>query len=411
MLPKRPLERGGVKGARAGSGAKTYAKASGGTAWCCKTFLPAQLRFLLLFACLQRDFWIWLFRACFLKEFHFRHRYLHIRPQQSGQQPSNTVTSTAQTQLHGGVCTRIWVFPAQSFYRNCKITLSAATTLHLCNVLLSSSMLPPPPKNKPKQKKPQTQTPKHTLIYLHHRTVQAFHWNHPFYSPHPKASREAPAAPRSPRQRGGGEGGTGGGEKKFPLFVPLSPHSCIKHPGAGVPRPPPAPRSPRAAKGRLPAYLPGPARSGAAGTAEPPPPPRRGGPSRGAGRRAGSPRPRRGRPGFPGEEERATSGVRLKNKPLLHERYGIGVFLPRGTSSPGPPRVARLCLLIVLCSTYAQRLGHSYLYIKKVKKVTTWKVLFSLTPCFFLHQPSIWPPGTHPTHTGRSGTGCIALAL
>lgn len=109
MLTSRPLEKGERRKGRVRH--KTPPKGSGGTAGCCATFLLAQLRFRLLCACacLQPD-------SCFF---------------------------LLRTQLSRGLYTKIWVFPAQSFYSNCKIPLTIGflrarqiNTRQLCDVLI-----------------------------------------------------------------------------------------------------------------------------------------------------------------------------------------------------------------------------------------------------------------------------------
>lgn len=84
-----------LKGARAGSGSKPHPRASGGTAGCCARLLPAQPTVRLLCACCSRSLGLFL--------------------------------SLLRTQRRGGVYTKIWVFPVQSFYNKCKLSLSASS--------------------------------------------------------------------------------------------------------------------------------------------------------------------------------------------------------------------------------------------------------------------------------------------
>lgn len=91
---------GSLKGSRAGSDTKPQPRASASAAGCSASLLLAQLGVRLPCACLQPD-----------------------------------------SPLRGGVYTKIWVFPAQSFYSDCQISLSPflrATQINarqLCDVL------------------------------------------------------------------------------------------------------------------------------------------------------------------------------------------------------------------------------------------------------------------------------------
>lgn len=91
------------------------------------------------------------------------------------------------------------------------------------------------------KKKPQSQTQNSafTFGYSHHRTVQVFHPNQPFHSPHPKAA-ERRRPPRPDPAAGGDAGGDNGhkeGEEKKKKKSAFRPVITPFHPGAGVSRP------------------------------------------------------------------------------------------------------------------------------------------------------------------------------
>lgn len=112
---------GRVKGVRAGSGARTYPKASGSTAWCCKTFLPTQLRVSLLFARSGTA------SSLFPHRVSLWHRHLCICPRQPWQQPSNTGQVLSRPNYAEQFPPEFGCFQHSLFYRNCRITLSAST--------------------------------------------------------------------------------------------------------------------------------------------------------------------------------------------------------------------------------------------------------------------------------------------